>query len=205
MKKPLARAEVNKLKRVAEHMHESDRDYRRASNYDFFIYLLLVFFVAFCIRTFVGEPIRVDGNSMHPTLLHQERMVIEKLSYYAHPPRRGDIIVCYYPGYTVSCVKRVIGLPGDTVSIENGQVYINDAPLDESAYWNDEIYSTMVRHTVKENCVFVMGDNRNHSTDSRDPDVGDIPYEKIVGRAFLVAWPISEWRAISPQTYIAHS
>lgn len=200
MKPKLKGSEIRRLRRVAEEMHEPDKDYRRASNYDFFLYLLLVFFVAFSVRTFIGEPIRVDGNSMYPTLHDGERMVVEKITYLTQQPRRGDIIVCYYPGYTVSCVKRVIGVPGDYVYIEDGDVYVNNVKLEED-YIPEDIYGVMQERVIKQGTVFVMGDNRNHSSDSRDPDVGDIPYEKIVGRAILVAWPIDSFRTLERVDY----
>ncbi|MDL2235281.1 signal peptidase I [Christensenellaceae bacterium OttesenSCG-928-L17] len=184
------------LKKAAEILHDADRDYRRASNFDFFVLLLLVVLVALSVREFIAEPFRVDGPSMYPTLVDGERMVVEKLSYTVREPRHGEIIVCYYPGYTVSCVKRVIGVPGDTVSIIDGRLYINGVELDESDYWNDYIHGGIVPHIVPEGSVFVVGDNRNRSTDSRNPDIGDIPYHKIEGRVVAVAWPVEVARRV---------
>ncbi|MDR1619254.1 MAG: signal peptidase I [Clostridiales bacterium] len=188
--------DISRLKQAAEDLHNQDRDYRRASNKDFFIYIVLVLVVAFALRAFVGEPILVQGDSMYPTLFDNERIIVEKLSYYAAPPQRGDIIVCFYPGYTVSCVKRIIGLPGDTVEITGGKVMVNGAALDETLYWGDQIFDEMRLHVVDRNTLFVMGDNRNYSSDSRDPRIGDIPYEKIVGKAVCVMWPFDRLRAI---------
>lgn len=201
MKYGLKRREIYALKRMADDLHEDDRSYRRASNYDFFLYLLLVFLVAFSVRTFVAEPILVEGDSMLPTLHDGERVIVVRSAYYVREPQRGDIIVCYYPGYTVSCVKRVIGLPGEYVLIDNGKVYVNGNPVDESMYWDGDIRAGMVGHVVQQGTVFVMGDNRNESLDSRSPDVGDIPYNKIVGKVISVAWPIKNWRNIETVTY----
>lgn len=196
MKAKLSGSDIGRLKKAAEELHETDRDYRRASNFDFTVYLLLVFLVAFSVRTFVGEPIRVDGSSMHPTLLDNERMVIEKITYYTRTPKRGEIIVCYYPGYTISCVKRVVGLPGETVSVLDGKLYINGNPLDESTYWDGDIYGGMQPFTVREGHVFVVGDNRNHSSDSRDSAIGDIAFDQILGRAICVMWPFENVRSL---------
>ena len=188
--------ETRALKNEAERLHNTDRDYRRASNFDFFALLLLVMLMALAVRTFIAEPFRVDGISMFPTLIHNERMAVEKLSYTFRAPKPGEIIVCYYPGYKESCVKRVIGVPGDTVSVIDGAIYINGVLTDESAYWNDYIYGGITPHIVPENHVFVVGDNRNYSTDSRDPDIGDIPLSKIEGRVVCVIWPTDALRTL---------
>ncbi len=192
----LNKKDVETLRRAAEELHNQDKEYRRFMNWDFFLYLLTVLLVAFSIRAFVAEPIVVDGESMYPTLMDHEYMLVEKLSYYVERPERGDIIVCYYPGFTVSCVKRVIGLPGDEIYVWDGEVYVNGEPLNESAYWDDYVRGNMAPQVVPENTVFVMGDNRNVSGDSRDPSVGPIPYEKVVGRTVAVLWPLDEMRAV---------
>ncbi|MDL2258032.1 signal peptidase I [Eubacteriales bacterium OttesenSCG-928-K08] len=197
MSKNISRREAAGLKRAAEEIHSHDVDYQRAVNYEFYVLLVLVILVAFAIRSFIGEPIRVDGVSMYPTLKNDERMIVEKLTYYVKEPKRGDIIVCYYPGYKESCVKRVIGVPGDTVAIYDGKIYINSQLADESEYWDDVIYGGVEPTLVPDKHVYVMGDNRNHSTDSRDPSVGAIPYEKILGRAVCIMWPLSEIRPLT--------
>ncbi len=197
MKAPKLRGrDVAALQKAASELHYGDREYTRATNVAFILYLITVLLIALSVRAFIGEPVLVDGYSMYPTLLDGERIIVEKLSYYAAPPARGDIVVCYYPGHTVSRVKRVIGLPGDVISVWDGAVYVNGEQLDESAYWNDYIFGSASPGTVPEGTVFVMGDNRNHSTDSREYGVGPIPFEKILGRAFCVVWPLSELREI---------
>ena len=177
------------LRRAAEELHASDAHYRRAMNGDFIIYLLIVVLIALSLRMFVGEPVLVQGDSMYPTLHDGERLVVEKMTYYVQKPARGDIIVCFYPGHAISRVKRIVALPGERVSISRGKVFINGAALDEGAYWDGRIAGQMEERLVPEGSVFVLGDNRNHSTDSRDESVGFIPYEKILGRAALVFWP----------------
>ena len=184
------------LRQAAEELHAKDAHYRRAMNADFVIYLLMVVLFALSIRLFVGEPVLIEGDSMYPTLHNGERIVLEKLTYYLQEPARGDIVVCFYPGHAVSRVKRIVGLPGERVSIRNGAVLIDGGQLDERAYWNDEIIGDMEERIVPEGSVFVMGDNRNHSTDSREVSVGFIPYEKILGRAVLVFWPPDAARTV---------
>jgi signal peptidase I len=114
---------------------------------------------------------------------------------------RGDIVICFYPGYTESCVKRVIGLPGETVSISGGDIYIDGELLDESDYWQGEIIGDMEPVTVGNREVFVVGDNRNGSKDSRNPSVGCVPYSKVVGRVIAVVWPVSEYETFSRMVY----
>ena len=197
----LSNKDISTLRQAAEELHNQEAEYRRVMNWDFLIYLLSVLLVAFSIRAFIAEPIVVDGESMFPTLLDHEYMLVEKLSYYVERPERGDILVCYYPGFTVSCVKRVIGLPGDEIYVWDGEVYINGEPLDESEYWNDYVRGNMSPQVVPENTVFVMGDNRNVSGDSREPSVGPIPYEKVVGKTVAVLWPIDEIRSVDHINY----
>ncbi len=197
--KSLQGAQKDRLIRAAEETHAKDSAYKRAGIIDFIIYILIVVAVAFAIRNFVGEPILVDGYSMQSTLSDTERLLVEKVSYWFGGPQRGDIVVCYYPGYTTSCVKRVIGLPGETVEVRENGVYINGALLSESAYWNGPIYDTALPTVVPENHVYVMGDNRfpGQSLDSRNAQrVGCIPYNKILGKAVCVIWPFSNIRGL---------
>ena len=189
---------LNALKNAAEALHEKDPVYKRDSDRRFIVSLIIVITLALSIRLFITEPTLVDGESMYPTLLNGERMLVEKVSLWFSEPQRGDIVICYYPGYTVSCVKRVIGLPGESVSIENGIIYINGKELEESAYWKyrGEIDLDMGEVVVPENSAFVVGDNRNNSKDSRAWGVGAIPYERITGRAHFVIWPLYAARSI---------
>lgn len=198
MKKPsLTRRERMRYLEAAEQLHKNDEGYQKAENTSFLLYVLLVVVFALSLRLFIFEPIRVDGSSMISTLLDGEQMFVEKVGYWFTEPKRGEIVIVFYPNHTVSCVKRVIGLPGETVSIMDGAVYIDGEPLDESAYWNDYIYGDMQPVTVPENSIFVMGDNRNDSNDSRNLlTVGPIPYYRIVGRASAVVWPFSAFRAL---------
>jgi signal peptidase I len=189
------------LRDRAEEQYENMRGSRAYRNAEFFIYILIVVLTALSIRSFLAEPIRVDGDSMIPTLINNEDMLVEKVSYWFNDPTRGDMIICFYPGYTESCVKRVIGLPGETVSILDGQIYINGTALDESGYWDDTIIGDMDPVTVGAREVFVVGDNRNGSKDSRNPAVGCIPYAKVVGRVIAVVWPFDTFRTFERVNY----
>lgn len=193
--------ELRCLRAYVADRYEKMKGTRFYRNVDFFLYILMVMLIALGIRTFLCEPIRVDGDSMIPTLTNEEHMFVEKVSYWFEAPARGDIIICYYPGYRESCVKRVIGLPGETVEIAGGKVSINGALLGEQAYWNGEIYSDVAPVAVGEEQVFVMGDNRNGSKDSRNPSVGCIPYIRIEGRVRAVIWPFQNYVTFRREVY----
>ena len=143
--------------------------------------------VALFIQGFLLEFTRVEGPSMEPALYTGERMLVEKLSYGWSEPQRGDVIICHFPGRTDTCVKRVIGLGGEEIAILGGNVYINGQKLDESLWWDGVIFSDMMPLTVPMDTVFVLGDNRNLSADSRE--VGPIPFSHIVGRVQGILWP----------------
>ena len=178
-------------------MHGS-RFYR---NVEFLLYIAVVVLIALAIRSFIAEPILVDGDSMVPTLLHKQEMLVEKMTYWVRDPERGDIVICFYPGYTESCVKRVIGLPGETVEVKDGAIYIDGARLDESPYWTGEIVGDTAPVTVGAREVFVVGDNRNGSKDSRNPSVGCIPYAKLVGHVVAVVYPFNAFETFSKVAY----
>jgi len=152
--------------------------------------ILPAVFIALMIHLFLAQATRVEGYSMEPTLHGQERLVIEKLSFHFHQPERGDIVVLRVPQYGKEMlIKRVIGLPGDTIAVENGQVILNGQPLDED-YINGQPRGNYGPTIIPDDSVFVMGDNRNNSNDSRS--FGPIPHENIVGRAWIRYWPLQE-------------
>lgn len=150
---------------------------------------------AFLIRGFVFEIILVDGDSMLPTLYTNERVAIEKLTRYGGMPERGDIIIVKYPNMDGTFVKRAIGLPGETIEIKNSVVYIDGEPIEED-YVNTEPYADMEAFVVPENHVFVMGDNRAHSLDSRAEYIGPIPHDSIIGHGLFVIWPFSNIHSV---------
>ena len=191
----LSKKELGKFRDAREELHKKDEPYRRAANSDFIIYLLTLMAVAICIRTFIFEPVQCIGDSMYPTLMNGEGMFTEKLTYTVSAPQRDDIIICRYPYHTEKCVKRVIAVPGDRISISDGAIYLNGERLDESAYWSGYIEnSEMPEVTVPERNLFVVGDNRNNSGDSRH--VGFIPYWQVKGKVRAVMTPFSQARWI---------
>ncbi len=145
---------------------------------------------------------RIEGQSMEPNLHDGEYVLIDKISYLLHAPERGDVIVFVPPNNERDYIKRVIGLPGDTVEIRGGQVYVNRVVLDEP-YLKNLTNSDMPARTIEEGRYFVMGDNRNNSSDSRS--FGAIAPQSIVGRAWLVYWPPSDWGTVPHHTYAATS
>ncbi len=191
----LSKKELKKFRDAREELHKKDEPYRRAANSDFIIYLLTLMAVAIFIRTFIFEPVQCIGISMYPTLVGGEGMFTEKLTYTVSAPQRDDIIICRYPYHTEKCVKRVIAVPGDRISISDGAIYLNGEKLDESAYWDGYIEdSEMPEVTVPERNLFVVGDNRNNSGDSRH--VGFIPYWQVKGKVRAVMTPFSQARWI---------
>ncbi len=146
--------------------------------------------IAIFIHLFLAQATRVEGYSMEPTLQDHQRVIIEKISYRLHPPRRDDIVVVR-PDYNGNrLIKRVIGLPGDTIEIRGGVLYINGEPFSES-YVATTMRGTFPPTVVPPGHVFVMGDNRNNSSDSRS--FGPVSLDSIVGRAWLRYWPLSEF------------
>ncbi|MBQ7925884.1 MAG: signal peptidase I [Lachnospiraceae bacterium] len=161
------------------------------------IYLLVVLIITFLVVRFVGQRTEVDGESMLPTLEHQDQLLVDKISYRFHDPERFDIIVFPYPGNTqLRYIKRIIGLPGETVQIgQDGTIYINGEALKES-YGSEIIRQDMIGLaaepiTLGADEYFVMGDNRNYSRDSRMADVGNIHRDTIIGKAWVRIWPLS--------------
>lgn len=141
---------------------------------------------------FVAQSFVVEGTSMLPNMQDRDRLLIEKISYRFHGPQRGDVIVFRVPGEP-TLIKRVIGVPGDTILIKDHRVHINGQPIDES-YTNGQMiaYTQIGPITVPEDHYFVMGDNRNVSRDSRDPSLGTIESSDIIGRALLRYWPLNK-------------
>ena len=144
--------------------------------------------IALLINVFVGQATRVDGQSMEPNLHTYQRLVVEKISYRFHGPRRFDIVVLKLPDQGEELlIKRVVGLPGETVEIKDGRVYINNELLDEPFTAEETRSRRYEKVIVPPLHVFVLGDNRNRSNDSRS--FGPVPIDNIVGRAWLSYWP----------------
>lgn len=141
----------------------------------------------------ISARVRVDGISMQPTLLNGEFVLVNKLSYQFGEIQRGDIIVFDFPlNMEEELIKRVIGLPGDTVLVQDGKVFVNNMPLNETYIAQLPNYSG--QWAVEDGYIFVLGDNRNNSNDSKD--WGYLPIDNIVGKATLIYWPPPVWKMI---------
>ena len=139
------------------------------------VYILLIIGLTYFIITFVGQRTRVSGSSMETTLQNGDYLIVDKISYRFRDPKRYDIIVFPYKyEENTYYIKRIIGMPGETVQIKDGYVYIDGERLLSDIYGNE---------------YFVMGDNRNHSMDSRDPSVGVLTKEDLIGRAWVRIYP----------------
>lgn len=151
--------------------------------------------LTFVLRTFVIEARQIPSGSMLPTLQIGDRLLVDKIAYKFTDLHRGDIVVFAPPPEARTpevgnndLIKRVIGLPGEKIQVSNGQVYVNDKPLQESYIAQKPLYS-YGPETVPEGELFVMGDNRNNSFDSHA--WGFLPEENVKGRAFLRFWPFN--------------
>lgn len=149
--------------------------------------------VLFLIINTVSARVRVDGFSMVPTLQDGEFVLVNRVAYRMGQPARGDIIVFRSTVEPkLDLIKRVIGLPGDRVHVENGSVSVNGATLEEPYIAAAPLYSG--DWTVPVGSLFVLGDNRNDSSDSHA--WGFLPEENIIGKALVIYWPPKEWKAI---------
>ncbi len=156
--------------------------------------LIIASFAALIIVTFVFRPVAVEGISMYPTLNNSDRLILDKVTYYFRKPKAGDIVIVKYPSNEKEqFIKRVIAVGGDKIKIENHKLYINGARKDEKYIFEqmnsdiDENFTNEIE--VPKGSIFVMGDNRNDSKDSRFADVGFIDLDRIIGRAVLRVFP----------------
>ncbi|HEX9681237.1 MAG TPA: signal peptidase I [Anaerolineales bacterium] len=150
---------------------------------------LLIAGLLFLAVNLVTARIRVEGNSMEPSLHDGEFVVVNRLAYRWSEPTRGDIVVFRFPlDPERRFIKRIIGLPGDTLRVEGGRVFVDGVPLEEPYIAAQPRYTG--QWTVGPQEVFVLGDNRNNSSDSQN--WGMLPFEDILGKAILVYWPPSE-------------
>ena len=155
---------------------------------------LVLSVVLFALINAVSARIRVDGYSMEPTLHSGEFVIVNKLSYWLGSPQRGDVIVFHFPrDPEQEYIKRVIGLPGDKVEVSGGLVRVNGQVIDEPYIAAPPVYQSS--WTVSENSLFVLGDNRNNSSDSHN--WGPVPYDNIVGKALIVYWPPPDWGVVA--------
>ncbi len=163
-----------------------------AASKEISLFLILVAVIVLPIRFFVAQPFVVDGESMFPTFLDDDYLIVDELTYRFNEPERGDVVVFKYPGDPkVFYIKRIIGLPGETVSIDHGNVTIKK--VDGSTITLEEPYVIAEDATytldsmLTDDQYFVMGDNRPRSSDSRV--WGALPKDHLIGRAFIRLLP----------------
>ena len=164
---------------------------------------LVLSVVLFVSINMISARIRVDGASMEPTLVTGEYVIVSRISYRLGSPQRNDIIVFHFPrDPKEEYIKRVIGLPGDQIEVRNGVVYVNGQALDETYLRVKMDYSGT--WMVPADQLFVLGDNRNNSSDSHD--WGTVPMDYVVGKAILVYWPPPSWGLVDhvPLANAAH-
>ncbi|MCA9374948.1 signal peptidase I [Candidatus Dojkabacteria bacterium] len=150
-------------------------------------------------------PHEVIGKSMEPNFVNGEFLFANKLVYRLASPKRGDVII-FEHSPTQNYIKRVIGVPGDTIAVIDGRYYVNDKPLDESQYLSDTVYTSEgtflnegESYTLKEDEYFVSGDNRPQSSDSRT--FGPVKKDKIIGKAWFIYYPLSQVGLIHAPSY----
>ncbi|MBN8207457.1 signal peptidase I [Bacillus sp. NTK071] len=180
----------------------SSKSAEKKDSWEWIRALVIAFILAGAVRYFIFAPIVVDGESMMPTLQDRDRMIVNKISYNIGDAERFDIVVFEAPEGK-DYIKRVIGLPGDTVEYKEDTLYVNGEPIEEpylEPYKNDLLDGNLTydfdlsgvtgQKTVPEGQLFVMGDNRQHSKDSRS--IGFVPIEKVVGEANVIFWPLND-------------
>ena len=160
------------------------------------IYIVIIVILTILINTFVGQRTHVIGSSMEPTLSNNDNLIVDKISYRFREPSRFDIIVFpFYEEDSIYYIKRIIGLPGETIQIVDGNIFINGVILDEhfgaETINNPGIAGSAVQ--LGEDEYFLLGDNRNHSADSRDPTVGVRHRDDFTGRAWVRIWPFADF------------
>lgn len=168
--------------------------------------IVLVLLAAFLVRSFIAQPFVVQGRSMEPTFHHQDYLVVDKVKYRLDEPARGDIIVFQAPeDLSQNYIKRIVGLPGEKVTIENDSVFINGAPLAEqylptAAATDLSSGRFFLEQTLGLGEYFVLGDNRDHSSDSRV--WGPLPQRNIIGRVLITVFPVSDFGVIHRPAYV---
>ena len=157
------------------------------------VYIAIIIGLTWLIITFVGQRTRVSGHSMEATLHDGDNLIVDKLSYHFREPKRFEIIVFpYRHKENTYYIKRIIGLPGETVQVKDGYVYIDGEKLDENYGLEVMQDAGIAAEPIElgEDEYFVLGDNRNHSSDSRDPSVGILHRDELIGRAWVRIWPL---------------
>ena len=163
------------------------------------IYILVIIVISYLVITFVGQRTQVSGSSMETTISDGDQLIVDKISYRFRDPNRYDIVVFPYQyEKNTYYIKRIIGLPGETVQIVDGYVYIDGQKLDEH-YGNEVMENPGLAAdpvVLGDDEYFVLGDNRNNSQDSRAANVGVIHRDDLLGRAWIRIWPFNKFGVI---------
>ncbi len=161
---------------------------------------ILIAVAVFALLRLTVQSYTVVMSSMEPNFHDGDCIMVNKMSYRSSGPQRGEVIIFDPPFASLHpFIKRVIGLPGETVEIKDGKVFINGIPLEEDEYIEAQPNYTMPATEVPENEYFVLGDNRNNSTDSSKG--WTVPRDNIIGKAWFVYWPPSKWRVVKHYSY----
>jgi signal peptidase I len=192
-----------------ESMPDSNPDQEEGKPFQFKRFLielvqtLLISALLYLAIDAISARIQVLSISMQPTLYEKDFVLVNKVVYKLDAPERGDVIVFRYPPNpeTTPYIKRVIGIPGDTVRITDREVFVNDQPITEPYIAALPDYKG--EWSVGENELFVLGDNRNNSSDSHH--WGMVPLENVIGKAEFIYWPVGHWRVLHMQAAVAAS
>jgi len=187
--------EKNKTAGVTKEKKQEPKKSLKREIFEWVMVFVTAAAMAFVVRTFIFEPVRVDGSSMLNTLTDSEFMIATKFDYLFGDPERFDIVICNYPNTSDGMyrVKRVIGMPGETMELRAGELYIDGEHIEQNFDMTpNETY--FGPYTVPEGHYFVLGDNRNNSKDSRSAMVGPLSRDEIKGHVRAVVFPFGSMR-----------
>jgi signal peptidase I len=171
---------------------ELKAEVKRSETRGWIISMTIAVTIAVLLRLFVFEFVSISQTSMEPTLYSNNCVFMERVTYWFAKPEFGDVVICEFPNSGATYVKRVIGVQGDTLEIKDGVLTINGQP--DKTYFSDDMTCTLPSTVVPEGCVYVMGDNRNVSVDSRS--VGPLKLSMIMGKALFVIWPLDQMHGL---------